>query len=207
MLDVGCWMLDVRRPRPPKGQSLAPPPPPQSRSIPADRAQVSPETRRSTSDRRSEVLRRVSGESPARPARAPGAVSEHIAGGLIMAIWQPHHKGLSASHWHPGTSVTDDPRCRDGATSLLGVQVSIPGSDRIRSPRSMGILRQFSQAIQRALGAGPALAENVSVNHRGRDIAVAHDPMPRANTPPRSPLPNPPDASSARRPSAHAAPG
>jgi hypothetical protein len=34
-------------------------------------------------------------------------VSEGIAGGLIMVIWQPHHKGFSASHWHTGTSVAD----------------------------------------------------------------------------------------------------
>jgi hypothetical protein len=73
------------------------------------------------------------GESPARPARAPGAVSERIAGGLIIVFWQPHHKGLSASPCHLGTSVADDSRGRDCAKSLLGVQISIPGSDSLPS--------------------------------------------------------------------------
>ena len=44
-----------------------------------------------------------------------GAVSEGIAGGPMIVIWQPHHKGLSASHWHPGTSVADDAWRLDGA--------------------------------------------------------------------------------------------
>ena len=66
------------------------------------------------------MLRRVSGESPARPARAPGSVSERIAGDLIMVIWQPHHQGPSASHWQPGTSVADDSLPLECAKSSLG---------------------------------------------------------------------------------------
>jgi hypothetical protein len=68
-------------------------------------------------------------ETTAGPARGTGAVSEGIAGGLMIVIWQPRHKGSSASHWHPGTSVADDARRLDGAKSLLGVQIRIPGSD------------------------------------------------------------------------------
>jgi hypothetical protein len=56
------------------------------------------------------------------PARGTGAVSEGIGGGLIMVIWQPEHKGFSASHWSPGTSVADDARRLDCAKSLLGVR-------------------------------------------------------------------------------------
>ena len=74
-----------------------------------------------------------------------GAVSEGIAGGLIIVIWQPQHKGFSASHWHPGTSVADDARRLDCAKWLLGAQIRIPGSDRVRSPWCMGVLRQFSR--------------------------------------------------------------
>ena len=62
-----------------------------------------------------------------------GAVSKGIAVGLIIVIWQPHHKGLSASPWYPVTSVADDSRRRDCAKSWLGVQIRIPGSDRVRS--------------------------------------------------------------------------
>ena len=56
-------------------------------------------------------------------------MSEGIAGGLMTVIWQPQQNGFSASHWHPGTSVTDDARRLDGAKSLLGVQIRILGSD------------------------------------------------------------------------------
>ena len=84
------------------------------------------------------VLRRDYSEATAGPARVTGAVSESIAGGLIIVIWQPHHKDFSASHWYPGTSVADDARRLDGAKSLLGVQIRIPGSDRVRSPWCMG---------------------------------------------------------------------
>jgi hypothetical protein len=63
-----------------------------------------------------------------------GAVSEGFAGGLMMVIWQPDHKGHSAAHWHPGTSVVDDARRLDGAKSLQGVQIRIPSSARVRSP-------------------------------------------------------------------------
>jgi hypothetical protein len=73
---------------------------------------------------------RYYGETTAGPARGRGPVSEGIAGGLIIAIWQPYHKGFSASHWNPGTSVAEDSRRLDGAKSLLGVQIRIPGSDR-----------------------------------------------------------------------------
>ena len=78
-----------------------------------------------------------------------GAVSEGIAGGLMMVIWQPNHRGFSASHWHPGTSVADDARRLDCVKSLLGVQISIPGSDSVRSPWCMGVLRQFRTKSQR----------------------------------------------------------
>ena len=105
----------------------------------------SPDPRRSTSDTRSEVLRRGSGEDPARPARAPGAVSEDIAGGLILVIWQPNHKGFSASHWQLGTCGACDSLRLDCAKSLLGVQISIPGSDRVRPPWRIGVLRRFSR--------------------------------------------------------------
>src|ERR1035438_406618 len=43
---------------------------------------------------------------------------------------EPHHQVLSASHWQPVTSVADVSRRRDCAKSVLGVQISIPGSDR-----------------------------------------------------------------------------
>jgi hypothetical protein len=117
---ASLWLLTHRDPPghfPPIGRQS-------HRSLPG----VSPETRRSPSDRRSEGLRRVSGETTARPARVTGAVSEGIAGGVNMIIWQPYHKGFSASHWHPGTSVADDSRHLDGAKSLLGV--SVPSGNR-----------------------------------------------------------------------------
>jgi hypothetical protein len=91
-----------------------------------------------------EVLRRGNGEATARPARGMGAVSEGITGGLNMPIWQPQHKGFSATNWRPGTYVTYDALRLDCAKSLLGVQIRIPGSNRVRSPWSMEILRQFS---------------------------------------------------------------
>ena len=107
---------------------------------PATRARVPPEPRRSTSNRLLEVLRRDSGGTRTRY----GGVSEGIAGGLMIVIWQPHHKGFSASHWRPGTSVADDSRCLDCAKSLLGVQIHIPGSDRVRSPwRTCGFCGRF----------------------------------------------------------------
>ena len=74
------------------------------------------------------------GETPAGPACGTGTVSEGIAGDLMTVIWQPQRKGFSASHWHPGTSVADDARRLNGAKSLLGVQIRIPGSARVRSP-------------------------------------------------------------------------
>jgi hypothetical protein len=72
--------------------------------------------------------KRYYGETTPGPARDTGAVSEGIAGDLMTVIWQPQHKGFSASHWHPGTSVADDVRRLDCAKSLLGVQIRIPGS-------------------------------------------------------------------------------
>jgi hypothetical protein len=51
----------------------------------------------------------------------------------MMVIWQPQHKGFGASHWHTGTSVADDARRLDCAKSLPGIQIRIPGSDRVRS--------------------------------------------------------------------------
>jgi len=128
----------------------------------ASLAVAPPETRRSTSDRGSEVLRGVSGECPARPARATGAVSERIAGGLIMVIWQPHHQGLSASHCHPGTSVAGDSQRRQGAKSLLGVQICIPGSDGVRPPWCMGVLRQFSRCSCTSASSSPPLKSSLA---------------------------------------------
>jgi hypothetical protein len=112
--------------------------PADSRGLGGSLAGASPDPPRSTSDRQSEVLRGGSGEAPARPARGTGAVSEGIAGGLMIVLWQPHHKGFSASHWHPGTSVADVSRRLDCAKSLLGFQIRIPGSDWVRSPRVSG---------------------------------------------------------------------
>ena len=115
----------------------------------------------------------MSGERPARLACAPGAVSERIAGGLLIVIWQPQHQVLNASHCHPGTSVAGDSWRGDGAKSVMGVQISILGPDRVRPPWCMGVLRQFSQAIQRAFRAGATLAQHVRVDHRRRDVVVA----------------------------------
>jgi len=111
------------------------------------RTVASPEPRRSTSNPRLEVLRRGSGEGTAGPARGTGAVSEGIAGGLIIVIWQPHHRGYSASHWHPGTSVSEGSRRLDCTMSLPGVQIRIPGSDRVRTPWCTGVLRQIFQVL------------------------------------------------------------
>src|ERR1039458_431451 len=61
------------------------------------------------------------------PARARGAVSGGIAGGLIIVIWQANHRGMSASHWHPGTSVAGDARRLDWAKSALGSPNPYPG--------------------------------------------------------------------------------
>jgi hypothetical protein len=60
-----------------------------------------------------------------------------------LVIWQPNHKGFSASHWQPGTCGAYDSLRLDCSKSLLGVQISIPGSDRVRPPWRMGFLRQF----------------------------------------------------------------
>src|SRR5664279_6464518 len=61
-----------------------------------------------------------------------------------MPIWQPNHKGFSASHWRPSTSVADDTWRLDCAISLLGVQIPIPGSDRVRPPwRTCGFCGRF----------------------------------------------------------------
>ena len=100
---------------------------------------------------------RCYGETTAGPARGMGPVSEGIAGGLILVIWQPHHRDFSASHWHPGTSVADDSRRLDGAKSLLGVQIRILGSDRVRSLRCMGVLRQFSRYSCASASSSPCL--------------------------------------------------
>src|ERR1019366_4227480 len=119
---------------PPKGQPLAPHPPPPSRPISADWAAVPPEAHGSLAVVPLIPDKRYYGETTAGPARATGAVSEGIAGGLMIVIWQPQHKGFSASHWDPGTSVVDDARRLDGAKSLLGIQIHISGSNRVRSP-------------------------------------------------------------------------
>jgi hypothetical protein len=81
------------------------------------------------------------GEIPARPACGAGPESEGITCALIRVIWQPHHKGLSASYWQLGTSVADDARRLDYAKSLRGVKIRIPGSDSVRLPRMSGEAR------------------------------------------------------------------
>ena len=101
LLDVGCWLLDVRVPFEVQGSMLGSRAEPRlcprtldfglQASLAANPAVASPDTRRSTSDRRSEVLRGVSGECPARLARVPGAVSQCIAGDLTTVIWHPDH--------------------------------------------------------------------------------------------------------------------
>jgi hypothetical protein len=96
----------------------------------------------------------------------------------MIVIWQPHHYGFSASHWQPGTSVADGYRRRDHAKSLLRVEISIPGSDWVRPPWCMGVLRQFSQAIQRALGLLQGHAWNrLQVDHGRLDVAVPQQPL------------------------------
>jgi hypothetical protein len=89
-----------------------------------------------------------------------GAVSEGITDGLMIVIWQPQYKGFSASHWHPGTSVADDSRRLDCAQSLLGVQIRIPGSDRVPSPWCIG----FCGCFQGTHALCPSV---VAVNYHG----------------------------------------
>ena len=100
---------------------------------------------------------RPSRETPARPARAPGAVSEDIAGGLIPVIWQPNDKGFSASYCQPGTCGAYDSLRLDCAKSLLGGQISIPGSDRVRPPWRIGVLRRFSRYSCTSASSSPRL--------------------------------------------------
>ncbi len=89
--------------------------------------------------------KRYYGETPVRPARGSGGVSQGITGALMIVIGQHPHRSFNASYWQPGTCGADDARRLDCAKSLLEVQIRIPGSDRIRSPWGMGILRQFSR--------------------------------------------------------------
>src|ERR1035441_455327 len=88
---------------------------------------------------------RGKGASPMTPARGTGMVSGGTARGLTLIIWQPHHKDFSASHWHPSISVADDAQRLDWAKSLLGVQIRIPCSDRVRSLWSMGAHLRLTQ--------------------------------------------------------------
>ena len=88
-------------------------------------------------------------------------MSEGIAGCLIIAIWPPHHKGFSASHWRPGTSVADDTRRLDCVNSLLGVQIRISGSARVRSPWCKGVLRQFSRYLCTSASSSPGLSTDL----------------------------------------------
>src|ERR1039458_401794 len=60
-------------------------------------------------------------------------------------IWQPHHKGFSASHWLPGTSVADDARRLDCAKSCCWGSKSVSLAQIGSAPRCMGALRQFSR--------------------------------------------------------------
>jgi len=63
---------------------------------------------------------------------------------LTLNSSEPHHRGFSASHWQPGTCGANDSLRLDCAKSLLGVQICIPGSERVRPPQCMAVLRQFS---------------------------------------------------------------
>ena len=63
-----------------------------------------------------------------RPACGRGGVSEGIAGGRMIVIWQRHPNSFSASHWHTGTCGADGSPGRDCAKSSLGAQICIPGS-------------------------------------------------------------------------------
>ena len=83
-------------------------------------------------------------------------MSEGIAGGLMIVIWQPHYKGFRASHWHPGTSEADDARRLDCAKSLLGVQIRIPGSDRVRSAVHGGSAAVFKVLMHLSLIVPPS---------------------------------------------------
>ena len=92
-----------------------------------------------------EVLRRGNGKATGGPAGAASMVSGGIAGGLMMVTRQPDDRGFGASYWHAGTSVAGDSRRLDCAGSLLGGLIRVPGSDRVRSPGRVGVLRQFSR--------------------------------------------------------------
>ena len=126
---------------PPTGQPLAPYPPPPFRPIPADRAAVPPESDGSLAIVPLIPNKRYYGETPVGPARATGAASEGIPGGLIIVIWQRHHHSFSASLWQPSTSGADDSVGLDRAQSLLEGQIRLAGSEGVRSPWGMGILR------------------------------------------------------------------
>ena len=102
-----------------------------------------------------------------------GAVSEGFAGGLMIIIRQPHHKGYSGAHWHPGTSVVDDARRLDGAKSLQGVQIRIPSSARVRSPWCMGVRRQFSRCSCTSASSSPRLRTDLRSNARAYPKRVA----------------------------------
>jgi hypothetical protein len=77
--------------------------------------------------------------------------------------------------------VADDSRRRDGARSLLGVQICIPGSDRVRPPWCLGVLGQFSQAIQRAFHPVAALPQHMGVNHGRGNVIVPQQLLDRPN--------------------------
>jgi hypothetical protein len=128
----------------PKRPAFGPHPPPTPLPIPADRAAAPPEPHRSLPVAPLIGDQRCYGEAPVRPARGSGGVSQGIAGALRIFIWQHRHKGLSASHWQPGTCGANASLRLDCAKSLLEVQIRIQGSDRVRSPWGMGILRPYS---------------------------------------------------------------
>jgi hypothetical protein len=65
----------------------------------------------------------------------------------MMVNWRLQNMGFSASNWHPGTYGVDDALRLDCAKSLLEVQIRIPGSNRVRFPWGMGILRQYSTCL------------------------------------------------------------
>ena len=148
-------------------------------------AVASPDTRRShtTSGKSATAsVRRVSSEAPARSRGAERAYRGRPDYGYLAAASPRFHRiPLAVKHLRSRRSSAP------GVCQIVaGVGISIPGLDRVRPPWCMEVLRQFSQAIQRALGAGATLAQHVRVDHRRRDIVMAQQFLNRADV--RAPL-------------------
>ena len=110
----------------------------------ADTTIAPPEPRRSLAVAPLIGDKRCYGETPARPARDSGGVSQGIVGAMMVVIEHHRRKGFGASHWQVGTCGADDARRLDCGKSLLEVQIRIPGSDRVQSSWGTGILRPYS---------------------------------------------------------------